>query len=114
MVLETIIFYSLGAAIVTLGGGITAGLASELQSREEIRRLVKLSRQRRSGSPPKPRRQASSPDTVLLTDFVGDDEVRLSQRYGLVRVKARSFDSTPSLTCGDIALAHDRRSRDDE
>ena len=113
MVLETILLYSLGASIVALGGGITAGLHSELESRDATRNLIKMSRERRLAKPKKSTGRRNSPDSILFADTIVDESESLRQRYGLIMKQTRSLDEIPVISvdsCGDIVCSpsHDR------
>ena len=116
MVLETAIFYGLGAAIVALGGGISAGLKSELQNREATRALITMSRKRRVSLSTSAKRH-DSPDTITAFDPIADESDKSARlaRYGLILAKTRSLDTIPTISvdsCGDICTTgtnHDRR-----
>ena len=116
MVLETAIFYGLGAAIVALGGGISAGLKSELKNREATRALITMSRKRRA-SLSMSAKLHDSPDTITAFDPIADESDKSARlaRYGLILAKTRSLDTIPTISvdsCGDICTTgtnHDRR-----
>ena len=99
MVLETAIFYGLGAAIVALGGGISAGLKSELKNREATRALITMSRKRRA-SLSMSAKLHDSPDTITAFDPAADESDKSARlaRYGLILAKTRSLDTIPTIS----------------